>query len=571
MKKLSMNKTRWAAMLLCGALLLPLAACKPKETPPVSSNPTGSTGMTGTSTGSQMPTEDTTATGESNGGSTATNKTQAQKPTGNTAAKTTVGPTRAPVSVAVAKNLQPLTASDDAAFKSNPDRGFRGSTAVDVYAMSIQRNMRSYAKELIQSAMGQSDMNPLDTTMVMQNYFYLTGFNDRDITAKGLEAIQTFYEVQMEMGIKGQPRFCYIRNTDNVAGEDATQEITLRHIDQVAPVIKKVKDGIQAFSICFIGAWGEWHGDYYPHDKKVIATAVMEKLVIPNGLYGLIRLPEYKNLLKGTKVYDRIGVENDSIFGKIPDMGYGTGGLDEGTDQWAQLVKEAAYTPQEGELYWNSWLTENNVTVNGFKVIQQLSEHRFTTLSIHHSYLDMGSSNASAMGRWKKDAITQDWLKKNGILYDPNWFKDKNGKAVSRNVFEFIRDHVGYRIAPKSIKVTGNSRPSATIQIEMPLCNYGFSAAFNLESGFAILDKNNKVVSSVKSGSPEKWYSRNPDNYYGDARQLTHTLKANMKLPAAHGQYKLAFYLKNSLGQFARVSVQTDMVNGYHILHTFDI
>ena len=111
----------------------------------------------------------------------------------------------------------------------------------------------------------------------------------------------------------------------------------------------------------------------------------MEKLVIPNGLYGLIRLPEYKNLLKGTKVYDRIGVENDSIFGKIPDMGYGTGGLDEGTDQWAQLVKEAAYTPQEGELYWNSWLTENNVTVNGFKVIQQLSEHRFTTLSIHHS------------------------------------------------------------------------------------------------------------------------------------------------------------------------------------------
>lgn len=155
-------------------------------------------------------------------------------------------------------------------------------------------------------------------------------------------------------------------------------------------------------------------------------------------------------------------------------MGYGTGGLDEGTDQWAQLVKEAAYTPQEGELYWNSWLTENNVTVNGFKVIQQLSEHRFTTLSIHHSYLDMGSSNASAMGRWKKDAITQDWLKKNGILYDPNWFKDKNGKAVSRNVFEFIRDHVGYRIAPKSIKVTGNSRPSATIQVEMPLCNYGF-------------------------------------------------------------------------------------------------
>ena len=46
------------------------------------------------------------------------------------------------------------------------------------------------------------------------------------------------------------------------------------------------KRQIQAFPICFIGAWGEWHSDglKYPIDKKVICKAVMEKLVIPLSL-----------------------------------------------------------------------------------------------------------------------------------------------------------------------------------------------------------------------------------------------------------------------------------------------
>lgn len=89
------------------------------------------------------------------------------------------------------------------------------------------------------------------------------------------------------MGIKSQPRFCYMTSMPD-PDHEASQETMLRHIDQLAPVIKEMKDTIQAFPICFIGAWGEWHSDglKYPIDKKVICKAVMEKLVIPNGLYG---------------------------------------------------------------------------------------------------------------------------------------------------------------------------------------------------------------------------------------------------------------------------------------------
>ena len=104
----------------------------------------------------------------------------------------------------------------------------------------------------------------------------------------------------------------------------------------------------------------------------------------------------------------------------------------------------------------------------------------------------------------------------------------------------------------------------------MSLQNRGFAAAFNLESGFAILDSQNKVVSTVKCGNPAAWYNRNPDNY-SDTKQLTHTLSAKMKLPGRAGRYKLAFYLKNSLNRYARVSIDAAVVNGYHILHEFDV
>lgn len=64
----------------------------------------------------------------------------------------------------------------------------------------------------------------------------------------------------------------------------------------------------------------------------------------------------------------------------------------------------------------------------------------------------------------------------------------------------------------------------------MSLINYGFAAAFNLQSGFAILDEDNRLVSTVDSGSPETWYNRNPEQY-ADSRNLTHTLKAAVRLP----------------------------------------
>lgn len=80
--------------------------------------------------------------------------------------------------------------------------------------------------------------------------------------------------------------------------------------------------------------------------------------------------------------YKRIGIHNDSVFGKSRVNKYGTGGLDAGTEQWQQLLKEAAYTPQDGELFWSSWNLDTGVYCDGFDALCQFSEHRFTSLSV---------------------------------------------------------------------------------------------------------------------------------------------------------------------------------------------
>ena len=466
--------------------------------------------------------------------------------------------------MAVDKTLEPLNSEEDALLWKNPDRGYRIDSWCDLYEMTLVKDPKAVMKARL-----QEQVPPEGMPMISQTYIYLSGFNSRAITDKGLQALGQVFEAHLDLGIKIQPRFCYAKDI-NDALNDAPQNIMLQHIKQLAPVIKTWSRAIQFFPICFIGAWGEWHGEYYPIDRALIAKTVMEQLVVPNNLYALIRLPAYKNLLKGTPYYDRIGIENDSIFGKIVDMGYGTGGLDGGSDQWMQLLREAAYTPQEGELYLQYWFKENDVELDNLKILEQLSEHRYTTLSLLHSYVDAGAGDDTNIGKWKKEPITESWLKGRGIQYDPAWFRDKAGKTIRRNMFEFVRDHLGYKLVAQRVKVSGSGKPSSALNVEMPLINYGFAAAFNLESGFVLLDSGNQVVSTVKSGVPETWYNRNPAQYT-DSRNLTHTLKDTLKLPAKPGRYKLAFYLKNTADQYARLSNRTPMAGGYHILHEFDV
>ena len=170
------------------------------------------------------------------------------------------------------------------------------------------------------------------------------------------------------------------------------------------------------------------------------------------------------------------------------------------------------------------------------------------------------------MENWEREDLGHQWLDAQGIIYDPNWFLDDDGNTVVRNCYEFIRDHLGYKLVAEKVKMDA---ADGKIAVSMDFKNYGFSAAFNLKSGFAILDENFNPISEVEVGDPEKWYSHDPENWKS-TEVLDHSLSAELDAPTESGKYYVAFFLRNLQGVGAQLSNEIKFENNYNILHTFE-
>lgn len=465
------------------------------------------------------------------------------------------------------KSFSPLYGVKSAVLNANPDRGFRWEIAMDVESIShagSYEEMKNAAEDRINSAVTDREMVKL-----AQLYLYLSGFHDREITENGLLAVEACLDALHSRGLKALLRFAYSTGLSVKDQEkDATQDIILRHLQQLKPVLKKKRDFIHVYQAGLIGAWGEWHSEAYPLDKAAVLRDIMEVLV-PENMYVQVRLPIYKNLYtNNSDNYKRIGIHNDSVFGKTEFVCSGTGGMDEGTAQWRQLVREAAYAPQDGELFWSHWNRQTGAYCDGFEAILQFSEHRFNSLSVLHGYLDDPDTEITTMGRWKKQILTERWLKENHILYDPAWFQNEDGSAVSRTVFDYVRDYLGYRLQAKEMQINGEIRSGGEIFVRMTVVNYGLSAPFNLKSGFVVLDGNNQIVESVLAGNPAEWHSRCAMNYEDD-KLLTHNIDVSLRLPSTSGNYKIGFYVKNELGEGAKLANNLNYTGNIHVLYEF--
>lgn len=258
-------------------------------------------------------------------------------------------------------------------------------------------------------------------------------------------------------------------------------------------------------------------------------------------------------------------------MGEYKCFQYENDGTHRPNDWWNYICENAAYTPQSGEMFHNTH--KQGIIPSGDEVIKELAHHRHTTLSQWNNYLETPDYEKepdengnkvigySVMQDWiNYQLTTQQWLRKFNIIYDPAWFYDDEGNEVYRNPYEFIRDHLGYKLQAQSLELDGSH---ATLTLK----NFGFAAAFNLKSGFAVLDENYKVIEEIPAGEPEKWYSHDPENWKSD-EVLLHRVESDIPNSAGEQRY-LAFYLRNSLGEFARMSNAPEsvpFVNGYHIL-----
>lgn len=379
---------------------------------------------------------------------------------------------------------------DDAGLNLNPDRGFRLEVAFRKY------DDLKKAADILDYHLKNSE--PEQITLA-QTYIYLAESLTCDIPESALEAIGEVFEVYRKKSVKMLLRFAYELKF-RIGG--ATTEIILRHIDQLAPVVHRNSDVIYALQTGFIGAWGEWHNDIPRVDRKKVVTAVAEKLAAPET-YMQTRLPVQKNFISPSHPkYNMIGFHNDCFYGIANSFDIGSCGLDPGYPQWYQAAAQSPYAPQDAELYWSGWCIDNDRFCDGYDALMALSELHMTSLSAAHGYTDRRSDpeHTVAMERWKKQPLTPEWLDEHHIPYELSWFEG----AANRNVFEFIRDHLGYRLrlCEYSAKEVGNG----ALDIRLTLVNYGFSSPFNLSGELALLDDGGNVVSSFALDGIERWY-----------------------------------------------------------------
>ncbi len=380
-------------------------------------------------------------------------------------------------------------------------------------------------------------------------------------------------------------------NKKKLEEECADQKTMFRHIDQLAPIFSEYKDVIHKFSSGFIGN-GEFTENWqYPViDTNALIKKVLETWCIPNDVYYTVRLAKFKIRLEEAepdyKYLNLIGYNNDAIFGEQTNPGWHSGcfqknhsgsmnqsGCDsthEANSWWDYVIEHAAYTPQSGEMFVNSNHLSTNRVPTGMEVILELAHHRYTSFSQWHCYLEVTDGSGVIQGWIDNEVVTPELLDRESVLYDPDWFKDSDGNEVVRNPYEFIRDHLGYKIVAQNMTLTGNIEKGNTLKAELMLKNYGFAAAFNMSSGLAVLDENYNLVSEVSAGNPEEWYSHDPNDHM-DTNALEHTVSAEIELPDKKGKYHIAFYLKNNGDQSAKLSNEMSYENGYNILFSFEI
>ena len=337
-----------------------------------------------------------------------------------------------------------------------------------------------------------------DGVTVSQAYCYLSQFHDRPVSDEKIAALERDFARARKDGVKFLLRFAY--ESDGVK-EGPTTERILAHIEQLKPIVRRNIDVIYCLQMGWIGLWGEFHTSAHRIEKDPAAVARIVRAtldMLPPERMTMMRRIVYKERVletlgavgeataesSGTDApAARIGFFNDGTLANWGDGGTFTEKpyADNGNPEFERVKREGLYTPVDGELFWTG-VYGSPLFANGYRAIGRLSSQHYTTLSLVHSHSLLDRSDRPwTIDGWKVTPVTAEALKFFGIDFDPAWFEG----VPYRTAYEFIRDHLGYRIAVKEAEFPKEFGSDARVRVT--LHNYGFAPPVNPREVFVVL------------------------------------------------------------------------------------
>ena len=455
----------------------------------------------------------------------------------------------------------------------NPERGFRWENRFGSFKPAWAD------KKWIAAIKGCKD----DGLTVTQGYCELIAYAKiNKIPDKQIKQLEKSFAALRKNGLKTLLCFRYEMNTKQ---EGPTLATILSHIKQLKPILRRNMDVIAVFQTGFIGMYGEWHRSYHKLDRN---PAAQEKVIsalldiLPEDRKLVIRYPRHKNAylkrVSGRPKNKPITAAEAQTM--IPaarigfcDHGFMVGKNDAGTfaprpsKDYDYMTGESLFVPMEGELFWG-WSRPYGIRKDdGIEAIKRFWEHHYTLFSYAHNHTryegDWAVKKYGArysLDEWKNENITPDFLKKNNLPFSENYFKDAEGKLVARSIFEYIRDHLGYRLELKNSSYPFTVNPQKPFKVQIKLVNRGFAAPVNPRPVYLVLVDNDKMYKLSKANVDiRKWYPCNPQKRTMLAPVYTLDFNTQSFPDVKPGKYKLGIWMPDyykSLQKDARYSIR---------------
>lgn len=385
---------------------------------------------------------------------------------------------------------------------ANPERGFYTGTSFSSESASpiTQSRLLSTRKEM--------------RTLFMLE-FWLKDFFESDISEGYLQLIRKSLEAYRGSGVKCILRFGYsdgiadLSHPDESGPFDPAEEVVLRHIAQLKPILQEYADVIYVLQAGFIGCWGEWYytdhfvrnpiseADYQP--RKHVCDALLDAL--PGNRQVELRTPRFKMKMYGYTLADtitlaeshqptlkaRLGGHNDCYLASANDQGTFNG-------------------PNERQ-YWNA---ETRYTIMGGETC--------------------GVSKYCACDNTLEDMAAQHFSYLN-FSYD----RKVISKWITEDCFEEIKARLGYRFVLTDGYFTQKPSSGGSFHVVLNIRNDGFASPMNpRDAEFVLTDKSGSVVKTYKiSSDPRYWMPG-----------ATQVIDQNLDLPSGlSGEYSLSLNL----------------------------
>lgn len=337
-------------------------------------------------------------------------------------------------------------------------------------------------------------------------------------------------------------RFRYDANgKDNP--EPATFDQVLHHIEQLkdSGLFEKYADILAYVECGFVGKWGEQHGGKYTsvQYKAQLLEAMLQAVPAPvpvtvrtpdifaewagikrsqlndRELINSLTESQYTAMIQENK--GRIGLYDDGYMGSNSDLG--TYANREIETDWLGVQTLTSYFG--GEFSGNIDFAKQYDTYLPVNAIPEMYK-------THLSYI-----NGNIFQLYKDYTFGADCDVENV----------DNSAYYGQTVYQFIRDHLGYRFVLRDSKLTGNTVQGGDVRVDFTVENTGFAGAIPQVQSYVLLEKDGVFTFAEVGTDCRKWLSCTKNDE-----------SISFKLPDSLPTGEWNVYLKMTMGAPAEVS-----------------